>query len=61
MSLYMISAEEIRYIIDIIEELIALADPSEYLEEEVNHALTILKTQKYELNNIDLLTPIKDK
>lgn len=39
----MLSQQEIIYIQDIIEELMTLADPSEFLEEEVQQALDLLQ------------------
>lgn len=39
----MLSQGELIYLMDIIEELAALADPSEYLEDEVQQALDLLE------------------
>lgn len=38
----MITAGELRYVRDIINDLAAIADPSEFLEEEVDEAIRIL-------------------
>lgn len=38
----MITAGEIQYVRDILKDLAAIADPSEYLEEEVDEAIRIL-------------------
>lgn len=58
MSINMISSQEIQFIADIIRDLKALADPSEYLESEVHEALRLLGSlesmpiwQYLELNN----------
>jgi hypothetical protein len=39
----MLSQAEIRYVMDIISELAAIADPSEFLEEEVQQAIDLLE------------------
>ena len=39
---YMITPSERTFVRDIIQDLMALADPSEYLQEEVNQAFEIL-------------------
>ena len=41
-----ISENDILYVIDILDELCALADPSEYFEEEVEQAKSILRNLK---------------
>ena len=58
MSINMISSQEIQFISDIIRDLQALAEPSEYLESEVHEALRLLGSlesmptwQYLELNN----------
>ena len=45
-----ISKGEVQFVIDIIGDLTALSDPSEYLQDEVEEALEILK----KLPSIDL-------
>jgi hypothetical protein len=45
---YMITKGELEYVIDIFEELKVLADPSEFLEEEAEEAINILRSLKLE-------------
>lgn len=40
----MITAGELRFVRDILEELCAIADPSEYLEEDIQEAIRILNS-----------------
>lgn len=42
MSIHMITAGELRFVRDVLYDLSALADPSEYLEEDVQEAYRIL-------------------
>lgn len=41
--IHMISTQELRHAIEIIEDLAALADPSEYLKTEVTEVISMLK------------------
>lgn len=45
-SIYMITGGEIRFIQDLLEELLALADTSEYYAKEVSDAIELLEKLK---------------
>ena len=49
----MITKGELHYVIEILEELMALADPSEYLEEEAAEAINILRSLNLEEINMN--------
>lgn len=49
----MITSTEIQFISDVLSDLAAIADPSEYLENEVEEALLILKSTQRNQNEID--------
>ena len=42
----MISTSEVNFISDLLSELLALTDPSEYLQDEVDQALELLAALK---------------
>ena len=42
----MITPSEVNYVIDILTELVALTDPSEFLQEEVDQATELLESLK---------------
>lgn len=42
MGIFMITAGEVQFIKDLIYDLSALADPSDYVEKEINEAYIIL-------------------
>ena len=44
--MHMISTSEVNFISDLLSELLALTDPSEYLQDEVDQALELLAALK---------------
>ncbi len=54
MGMYMITTGEIQFVTDVLQDLVSLADPSEYLEGEVREAFKILGSLDKQLNEFSL-------
>ena len=54
MGMYMITTGEIQFVTDVLQDLVSLADPSEYLEGEVTQAFEILNSLDKQQNELSL-------